>query len=165
MPDSLEALLLQPEPNIDPGIGNLLIGKRYNPRIDVADYDRQLNAICEAISSRIGSERDPYKVIGIINAYVFNDLKLQAQDSPYTTDFLLHELLRTRRGRCSALVSLYMSIGHRLNLPFRSICIPEHIFVVGCAPQRPTTAACNGNGQLVIPPPLSTSKRPSTASA
>ena len=48
---------------------------------------------------------------------------------PYTEDFLLHRLLDTKRGRCAALVSLYLSLAYRLDLPFNSYCVPEHILI------------------------------------
>jgi tetratricopeptide (TPR) repeat protein len=64
----------------------------------------------------------------VINNYFYKDLKFEAMKDPYARDFLLHELLTSKKGRCSALVALYASVAQRLELPVISVCVPEHIY-------------------------------------
>ena len=117
------------ESDIELGLGNLLIGKIYAPDIDVNYYLIELDRISSEIQSRIGRSKDPRKIINAINSYLFGHYGLRAIDEPYTEDFLLHELLDTKRGRCMSLVALYIAIAERIGFHLESICLPEHIFV------------------------------------
>lgn len=125
----LKAVMDAPDEEIDIGLGNLLIGKLYEPELDVAKYSEQLDRIAAELKVRIAAEKEPAAVIKIINDYLFKKVGLEAIEDPYPTDFLLHVLLRTKRGRCSALVALYMALGRRLDLPLQSVCVPAHTFV------------------------------------
>jgi regulator of sirC expression with transglutaminase-like and TPR domain len=124
-----EALLALPAADLDLGRANLLLGRRYQPDLDVAAAERQLADLATELHRRIGAERNPERIVALLNQYLFAEQRLTAVDAPYPTDFLLHELLRERRGRCSALVSLYLALGYRLGLPLQAVCVPEHIFV------------------------------------
>lgn len=128
-PKTLEELLALPPEQIDVGLGNLLIGRQLDSATKLEPHLKRLDEMAASLRQRIDGERDPQRVIATLNHYLFEELELQALDAPYTRDFLLHDLLSERQGRCSALVSLYLALGQRLGLPLRSVCIPEHIFV------------------------------------
>ena len=125
----VKKILELPEPEVEIGLGTLLIGKIYSPNIDVSWYLEELNRISSDIRSLIGRRRDPRKVTDVISKYLFYQYGLEAIDAPYTEDFLLHELLDTKKGRCMSLVALYMAIAERIDFPLHSVCLPEHIFV------------------------------------
>ena len=118
-----------PESEVEIGLGNLLIGKIYSPDIDVKIYLDELDRISRDIQSLMRRRKDPRKVAEVISTYLFDQYDLEAVEEPYTEDFLLHELLDTKKGRCMSLVALYMSIAERIDFPLHSVCLPEHIFV------------------------------------
>ncbi len=126
---TVEEMLELPDPDIDIAYGNLLIGKWYEADIKVHDYLAQLDGMAAELKSRIEGKRDPDQIVRLINSYLFEEKGFIAEAEPYNEDFLLHDLLRTRRGRCSALVALYMGLAERVGLPMTSVCVPQHIFV------------------------------------
>ncbi len=128
-PTSLDDLLAMPAEQIDAGLGNLLVGQMLDPAVDIPGRLAEVDRMAEALRQRIGEERRPQEVAGIINRYLFSEVGLRAVDEPYAADFSLDDLLANRRGRCSSLVSLYLALGQRLGIAFRGVCIPEHIFV------------------------------------
>lgn len=127
--DDVRSMLSRPDDRIDVGMGNLLIAKNYYGRLDVQQYLGKLDAMAAELRSRIGKKRDPENLISVINHYVFEEGGLTAIDDPYPTDFLLNDLLDTKRGRCMSLTALYTTLCHRLQFPVAAVCIPEHIFV------------------------------------
>ncbi len=126
--DEVASYLDQPEAQLRIGEANLLIGKLYDSGIDVDKLRVQLDELAASIEEKIGRNRDPHTVIRIINDHFFNDYRLRAIIDPYPEDFLLHDLLQRKKGRCMSLVALYMAIAERLDLPIVAVCVPEHIF-------------------------------------
>ena len=131
-------MLNSPETDIDIGLGNLLIGKIYHSRIDVDKYANDLDQLASEVKRKIGRTKNPNKTIRLINDYIFGDFEILPLVDPYPEDFLLHELLKTKKGRCMSLVALYLTLSDRLNLPLQSICVPEHIFVRWYTPKKKT---------------------------
>jgi regulator of sirC expression with transglutaminase-like and TPR domain len=125
---ALDALLAKPDDQIDIALGNLLMGKILDPEIDVDSYLKRIDEITVEVGERLKGKTSPDAAIPIINAYFYKHLKFEAVKDPYARDFLLHELLTTKKGRCSALVALYTSVAQRLDLPVVSVCVPEHIY-------------------------------------
>lgn len=127
--DDIHTMLSRPDDQIDVGMGNLLIAKNYYGRLDTQHYLEKMDAMAAELRSRIGKKRDPETVIAVMNQYLFEDSGLTAIDDPYPADFLVNDLLETKRGRCMSLTALYTALCHRLQLPVAAVCIPEHIFV------------------------------------
>jgi regulator of sirC expression with transglutaminase-like and TPR domain len=127
--DTIEAMLKLPESELDVGYGNLLIGEMFDPGMDLPYFLEELDEIAYAIRDRITEPNDRHHVLEVINRYIFQELGFVAQIEPFDEDFLLHVLLEEKRGRCSALVCLYMAIAERLDLSFTSVCVPEHIYI------------------------------------
>ena len=132
----VEKMLGLPESEVKVGLGNLLIGKIYSPDIDINKYLNELDRISSHIKARIGRSKAPRKIIKIINTYLFDHYGLVALDGPYTKDFLIHELLDTKKGACMSLVALYLAIAERIDFPLYSICLPEHIFIRWVSPKK-----------------------------
>lgn len=126
---TIDAMLALDEQDIDMGYGNLLIGKLYDPGIDLAHFSEQLDAMAYELRERIQDPTDRNRVAATMADYIFNEKGFVADLDPYDEDFLLHVLLETKHGRCSALVALYIALAERLDLPFQSVCIPEHIYI------------------------------------
>ena len=126
---TIDAMLALDEQDIDMGYGNLLIGKLYDPGIDLAHFSEQLDAMAYELRERIQDPTARNRVAATMADYIFNEKGFVADLDPYDEDFLLHVLLETKHGRCSALVALYIALAERLDLPFQSVCIPEHIYI------------------------------------
>ena len=126
---TIEAMLALDEQDVDIGHGNLLIGKLYDPEIDLPYFAGQLDAMAYELRERIQDPADRTHVAATMADYIFSEKGFVADADPYDKDFLLHVLLETKHGRCSALVALYMALAERLDLPFQSVCIPEHIYI------------------------------------
>ena len=132
----VQKYLKLPDDNIDIGFGNLLIGKILDPNINIEKYLSELDELSRKVRDSIGKQRDPKKIILGINETIFKEYELQSVEKPYPEDFLLHDLLDAKKGRCMSLSALYMAIGNRLSLPFSSVCVPEHIFIRWVENQR-----------------------------
>ncbi len=124
----IEDYLSQPDSEIDIGYANLLMGKVLNPLIDINFFDGELNAIVNIVKKQIRRDKKPQKIIEKINAIIFDQYNFEALAEPYPEDFLLDNLIQSKKGRCMSLVALYSTLGYRLNLPIEGVCVPEHIF-------------------------------------
>lgn len=125
---AITKLLQQPEDALDVGRANVMIGKIYDSTLDIDRYMAQLNRMAEELKNAIGNERRPERIIPKINELVYNKYGMKAEFDAYPEDFLLHKLLDDKRGRCAAMVSLFLALGKRTGLPLVSVCVPEHIF-------------------------------------
>ncbi len=131
-PKTIDQLLALPDQKIDIGLGALLIGKEYDPSLDVGKCLAQLDAMALELRSRIGGETDPQSIIAIMNRYIYAErgygpLK---EDELAMRDRFLDVLLQRSKGQCSSLSSLYLALGDRLGLPlFGAAASEEHVFV------------------------------------
>lgn len=129
--------------DIDIGNAALILAQLVSPDMDINDYMKELDYIAGEIKSRIGAEKDPEKIIGIINDYLFNFRKafiVKAQKEKYIKTEMsnfsgnpsrsfLHNVLDTMEGNCMGFSTLYLAIGERLNLPLYGVSLPSHVFV------------------------------------
>lgn len=126
---SLQELLALPDTDIDIGLGNLLIGRMYDPSMKIDPYLQRLDQMAAQLRKRIGTTTAPRKIIRIIGQYLYQEQGFRTIEKPYPEDFLLDRLLDSKVGRCSSLTSLYLALAYRLNLPLTARCVPEHIYV------------------------------------
>lgn len=131
-PETIDQMLALPDEKIDIGLGALLLGKQYDPSLDVEKYVARLDAMALELRSRIGGETDPQRIIAIVNCYIYAERGYAPvkKDEVATGDRFLHVLLQRRRGQCSSLSSLYLALGERLGLPLFGVAASEtHVFV------------------------------------
>jgi len=130
-PACVEEMLALPDEEIDIGLGALLIGKEYDPKLDVPKYHAQLDRMAVELRARIGEERDPRKLIGILNDYIFAARGYAAvgTDEARPEHYFLHVLLKGKKGTCATLSALYLALAERLGLPLFGVCAPGHVLV------------------------------------
>lgn len=128
-PHQLAALLRQPDEQLDLARAFLLLGRVYEPKLAIEPYLQQLDRLAGELRSRLAGVEPPAQIVAIVNRFLFEEKGFVFVDDPYPQDFLLHSLLADKRGRCSSLTALYLTLGQRLQLPLEAVCLPGHIFV------------------------------------
>ena len=101
-------MLKLPEEEIDIGMGALLIAKERDPRLDIQKYLAQIDAMARELRARVGDEKDPKKIIAIMNCYPSKEkgyAYFSKDDRARFLDFLLDE----NKGQCVSLSTLYLS--------------------------------------------------------
>ncbi len=128
---SIDDMFALPDEEIDVGLGALLIGKEYDPDLDVPKYLAQLDTMALELRSRIGDEKDPRKIIAIMNDYIFRERGCVAADpeKPQSGDTFLHAFLQQKKGPPSCFCSLYLTLAERLGFPLSGVMAPMHVFV------------------------------------
>lgn len=127
---SIDEMLALPEDEVDVGMGALLIGKEFDPTVDVHKYLAELDAMALELRSRIDGEKDPQRIIGLMNNYVFAGrgyAYAEAGSEPGVS--FLHFLLEEKKGSCAGLSTLYLALAERLDLPTFGVLVPGHLFV------------------------------------
>ncbi|MBI5361229.1 MAG: SEL1-like repeat protein [Planctomycetes bacterium] len=139
----IENIISANDADINVGNAALMLAQQVSPDMDISDYMKELDYIADEIKSRIGTEKDPEKIIGIINDYLFNFRKayiVKAQKEKYIktemgrfsgnpSGSFLHNVLDTMEGNCMGFSTLYLAIGERLDLPLYGVALPSHVFV------------------------------------
>jgi tetratricopeptide (TPR) repeat protein len=131
---TIDQMLALPDEKIDIGLGALLVGKQYDPSLDIPKYLARLDAMAQEIRARPewqGEETNPRKLIEILNDYIFTEAGyvVLTEDECKTEHSFLHVLLDSKKGGCASLSTLYLALAERLNLPLFGVCAPGHAFV------------------------------------
>jgi tetratricopeptide (TPR) repeat protein len=128
---TIDEMLALPDEEIDIGLGALLIGKEYDPDLNVPKYLAQLDQMARELRSRIADETDPEKVISIMAEYIFKESGYTAAKTEDASAdcFFLHRLLLRENGTCVGISTLYLALGERLGLPLFGASAPRHAFV------------------------------------
>jgi len=128
---TIDEMLALPDEEIDVGLGALLIGKEYDPDLDVRRYLKKLDKMADELRSRISDEAQPREIIAVIGRYVFQELGyvVPKEEGQNAGDNFLHVLLERGEGECSRLSTLYVALAERLGLPLFGVSAPRHLFV------------------------------------
>jgi len=126
--DEMLALL---DEKIDVALGALLMGKEYDPSLDVPKYLARLDRMAQEVRARFAQETDPLKIIATLNDYLFTTrgYATLGKDQATPEHSFLHVLLDGKKGACVSLSTLYLALGGRLGLPLFGVCAPGHAFV------------------------------------
>lgn len=120
----------QPDKDINLGAVALILAKGYHPDIDVKKYLNQLDQMALELKQKIGREKEPEKVIRLMNEYIYKTNKIEAYYDPDTTkSFALNSVIDNKSGDCLGLSILYLTMGERLNLPLYAVGAPSHMFI------------------------------------
>lgn len=124
---TIDEMLALPEEQIEVGLGALLIGKEYDPNLDVRKYLKELDNMADELRRRIGKEKDSRKVIAAMNHYIFTERGYTALKPGEKMPG--GRFLNTLMDRKIACHRLYLALGERLGLPLSAVAVPNHIFV------------------------------------
>ncbi len=128
---TIDEMLALPDEEIDIGLGALLIGKEYDPDLDIPKYLAQLDQMARELRTRIGDEEEPRKVIAAVNNYIYSERRFRAvrKTGGLPGAVFLHALMDGRKGACLTLSALYLALGERVGLPVFGVTLPRHAFV------------------------------------
>ena len=142
-------MLALPDEEIDIGLGALLIGREYDPDLDIPKYLAQLDSMAVELRARMGEERDPRKLLALLNDYIFTERAYAAVagDESKRQNFF-HVLLQRKEGDCASLSTLYLALAERAGIPLFGVCAPGHLLV-----------RCESGGATVNAEPTATGER------
>jgi tetratricopeptide (TPR) repeat protein len=130
---SVEKALNLPEDDIDLATAVLLVGKRWDPSINIDYYRNKVDQLASTVISRLNGRGPMYnsrETIDIINKLLFDELGFKPIDNADNPqDLFLHTVLDNKRGYCLSLSILYLSIAERLGMPISGVVVPGHFFV------------------------------------
>jgi regulator of sirC expression with transglutaminase-like and TPR domain len=97
---------------------------------------RELDAIADAVRPRITGLTRPPNIIGVLNAYLFDELGFRGNTWRYSdpANSFLDQVLATRAGLPITLSVIYMAVGRRLGLPIVGLALPGHFLARYMAP-------------------------------
>ncbi|NQT82461.1 tetratricopeptide repeat protein [bacterium] len=128
---TIDEVFSLPEKEIDVGTGALLIAKEFDPMLDVTKYVSELDRMALELRSRIGDQKDPERIIALMNDYIFGErgYGYPDEDKDGAGVSFLHVLLDGKQGNCVALSTLYLALAERIGLPTFGVIVPTHMFV------------------------------------
>ncbi len=131
--NSVEKALQLSDDDIDIATAVLLIGKRWDPAMNIADYRGRIGEMALAVLDRLDGHSplsNGRRTVQIINKLLFDELgfaPVNNADDPQ--DLFLNSVLDNKKGYCLSLSILYLSIAERLELPVYGVVVPGHFFV------------------------------------
>jgi len=131
--NSVEKALQLSDDDIDIATAVLLIGKRWDPSINIGYYRGRIDEMAIAVLDRLNGQSplsNGRKTVQIINKLLFDELGFTPVDSADDPqDLFLNSVLDNKKGYCLSLSVLYLSIAERLELPVYGVVVPGHFFV------------------------------------
>ena len=131
--NSVEKALQLNDEDIDIATAVLLVGKKWNPSINIDHYRGKIDEMAATVLDRLNGQ-SPWsngrRTIQIINKLLFDEMgftPVNNADNPQ--DLFLSSVLDNKKGYCLSLSILYLSIAERLELPVCGVVAPGHFFV------------------------------------
>jgi len=111
--------------------GALLIAQEEYPTLDVEAYLQRLDAMAEAVSSHVGLEIDPPRIVAQLNAYLFDEQGFRGnlQDYYDVRNSFLNDVLERKMGIPITLSVVYVSLERQVGLPIVGVGMPGHFVV------------------------------------
>lgn len=135
----LRAILRLPDEQIDLARAKLTIDRMIDPKINVANSLKQLDAMVAEIKFRLPADASGHKRLEALQAYVYqagywngNKPFRYDLDDPFGDNIrnkLLPTYLSTRKGNCVSMPMLFVILGQKLGINLTLSTAPEHFFV------------------------------------
>jgi len=111
--------------------GALLIAQEEYPTLDVEAYLQRLDAMAEAVSSHVGLEIDPPRIVAQLNAYLFDEQGFRGnlQDYYDVRNSFLNDVLERKMGIPITLSVVYIELARQVGLPIVGVGMPGHFLV------------------------------------
>lgn len=126
-----EAAIQGPEEGWSLARAALWIAASEYPGLDVEAYVAKLDTMAEAIRERLPADRYPMRLIGAVNAYLFELQGFHGNSAQYydPRNSFLNEVIDRRTGIPITLSVVYLELGWRLGMPLEGIGFPGHFLV------------------------------------
>lgn len=132
-------MLETPDAQIDLAKVKLTIDQMIDPRIDVAAALKQLDAMANALKSRLPSGASSSEKLDALRAFLYEPGAWN-EHRPFRYDLddpfgriignkLLPTYVATRKGNCVSMPFLVIILGQKIGLDVTAATAPEHIFV------------------------------------
>lgn len=129
---SIEEVLRLPEDEVDLATAALIVSEQWSDMVHGRRYLSMLDEMAIEIQKKLRKKwlKPNYKVIPVINKYLFGELGFRAvSEIKNPNDLFLHSVLDNKRGYCLSLSILYLSLAERLGMPMYGVVVPGHFFV------------------------------------
>jgi len=111
--------------------GALLIAQEEYPSLDVDAYLQRLDAMAEAVSSQLGLEIDPQRIVARLNAYLFDEQGFHGNLEDYydARNSFLNDVIERKTGIPITLSVVYIELARQVGLPIVGVGMPGHFLV------------------------------------
>ena len=125
------AYIERPAADIRLAEGALLIALEACPDLDVEAYLQRLDGIAETVSTRLGLELEPRRIVSHVNTCIFKEHGLRGNRRDYydPRNSFLNEVLDRKVGIPITLSIIYLDVGRRAGLPVNGVGLPGHFIV------------------------------------
>src|SRR5207247_8146622 len=125
------ALIERPHGEFRLAEGALLIAQEEYLSLDVPAYLRRLDAMAEVVSSRLGLEIDPQRIVAQLNVYLFDEQGFRGNQEQYydTRNSFLNDVLERKTGIPITLSVVYIELARQVGLPIVGVGMPGHFLV------------------------------------
>ncbi len=130
----------------------LLIAAEERPDLEIRNYLNRLDEIGEIVRKRIGSELDPYLIVGVLNKVLFQELGFRGNRDSYYDEknSFLDQVIERRLGIPITLSIVYMEVARRAKLPVVGVNFPGHFLVCYQAADERLLIDCFSGGEIVL---------------
>ena len=129
---SVEQVLRLREDEVDLATAALIVSEHWSDMVYGRRYLARLDNMALEIRNRLRRQKleADYRVIPVINEYLFNELGFRSiSEASDPNSLFLHTVMDTKRGYCLSLSILYLAIAERIGLPMYGVVVPGHFFV------------------------------------
>ncbi|OGX12001.1 MAG: hypothetical protein A2351_07780 [Omnitrophica bacterium RIFOXYB12_FULL_50_7] len=137
--DEIDAILLQPEQEVNLARDVLLISKYgyqdiYGQDFDVQAYLDQIDQMADRLRPLIAGNKSIKELLSLVNKHIFETYRFSPTEKKIVeekpeTDFFFNKVLDTKKGYCIGLSLIYLTLAERLDLPFYGVFLSKHIFI------------------------------------
>src|SRR5437867_12580663 len=109
--------------------GALLIAQEEYPTLDVEAYLQRLDAMAEAVSSHVGLEIDPPRIVAQLNVYLFDEQGFRGnlQDYYDVRNSFLNDVLERKMGIPITLSVFDVELTKQVDCLIDGLGIPGHL--------------------------------------
>lgn len=125
----IRQIVALPENKIDIGIAALTFAKDVYPDLDLDAYSRQIDELAERARRFVGDKKDPHERVKALAEFFFNAEGYSYDFSKTDTNYYLNGTLDTKKGNCSTMPMLYLTIAQRLGYPVYPVAAPDHLLL------------------------------------
>ncbi|MHB0869252.1 MAG: SirB1 family protein [Chloroflexota bacterium] len=151
--DEFDAVVRQPEAEIDLAMAALLVAREEYPSLEVGAYLRQLDEMAVEVRDRIGAERHPLTVAAGLSRYLFVELGFRGTEEEYFDPraSYLNDVIDRRRGIPLSLSLVYMEVARRAGFEVLGVGLPGHFIVKHPHPYGETFVDPFSGGAVLSP--------------